>query len=404
MRLLVERWRTEEGAALAEEVLARLIAGRPLTGLGLGEHEGRVDLRGLPAPQPRRLQRFETQGWFVEQLGDLVKFRGVRLENLDLSGAALESFRFYDAVVTGCCFDGASCRDWRLWGSDVSDSSFVGADLRESAVGTWHEGHRNSWRRADFSGADFRVGVSWEAVYEDCDFSGAKLAKVKFEQCTLARCRFSGELREVVFDGRDLTDRPAPPEMDKVDFSEATFRHVEFLGFDLEAAAGQVVGAHQRVLAGQRRARAPTYDQLTVGSCVAAETAPAATAGEPAGVSMGPGAAHISDPALSGVADLEPVPDPEPVYKPTGGMDRTSPWYVSYQDADGNLQTVGNEDGVHAEQRIQQMQPGSQMSRPFGWRGGEWVPGTVCASCQEIPRWQFPPNVEGAPGGPWGDG
>jgi uncharacterized protein YjbI with pentapeptide repeats len=235
MKPLVERWRTEEGAALAEEVVARLIAGRPLTGLGLGEHEGRVDLRGLPAPQPRRLQRFETQGWFVEQLGDLVKFRGVRLENLDLGGAALESLRFHDAVVTGCRFDGASCRDWRLWGSDVSDSSFVGADLRESAVGTWHEGHRNSWRRADFSGADFRVAVSWEAVYEDCDFSGAKLAKVKFEQCTLARCRFSGELREVVFDGRDLTDRPAPAEMDKVDFSGATFRQVEFLGFDLES-------------------------------------------------------------------------------------------------------------------------------------------------------------------------
>jgi hypothetical protein len=61
------------------------------------------------------------------------------------------------------------------------------------------------------------------------------LAKVKFEQCTLTGCRFAGELREVVFDGRDVTDRPPPPPMDKVDFSDATFRQVQFLGFDLDA-------------------------------------------------------------------------------------------------------------------------------------------------------------------------
>ncbi|MDP9074422.1 MAG: Hint domain-containing protein [Actinomycetota bacterium] len=40
-------------------------------------------------------------------------------------------------------------------------------------------------------------------------------------------------------------------------------------------AGGQVVGAHQPVLAGQRRARAPSYDRVAVGSCVAAETEPA---------------------------------------------------------------------------------------------------------------------------------
>jgi hypothetical protein len=45
----------------------------------------------------------------------------------------------------------------------------------------------------------------------------------------------------------------------------------------------------------------------------------------------------------------DPVPDPEPVYKPSGAPNRDSPWYVSYRDAEGNIQTVGNEDGVHAE-------------------------------------------------------
>ncbi|MBD7950801.1 RHS repeat-associated core domain-containing protein [Oerskovia rustica] len=102
------------------------------------------------------------------------------------------------------------------------------------------------------------------------------------------------------------------------------------------------------------------------------------------------------------------VPNPAPVYKPNGAPDRSSPWYVGYRDADGNLQTVGNLDGVHTEIRIQERMPGVQMSRPFGWRtldpeqGPEWVEGTVCGSCQILPESLFPPGTRGAPGGPWG--
>ena len=160
LRPLAERWRSGEGVALAEEVIARLVAGRDLDGLGLGVHEGRVDLRCIQAPIPRRLERFEALGWFVEELGDLVSFRGIRLANLDLSGAQLPSLRFHDVVIDDCQFDSAMCRDWRLWSSQVLDCSFIKADLRDAAVGTWHAGRGNEWHRVDFSGADFRVGVS----------------------------------------------------------------------------------------------------------------------------------------------------------------------------------------------------------------------------------------------------
>lgn len=56
--VLAERWRSDEGAVLAEEILARLVAGRGLGDLSLSEHEGRADLRFMPAPIPRRLERF----------------------------------------------------------------------------------------------------------------------------------------------------------------------------------------------------------------------------------------------------------------------------------------------------------------------------------------------------------
>jgi hypothetical protein len=123
----------------------------------------------------------------------------------------------------------------------------------------------------------------------------------------------------------------------------------------------------------------------------------------------GPGSGEANLLRAGTRAAAKPVPNPSSVRRPNGAPDRSSPWYVSYRDADGNLQTVGNLDGVHAEVRIQQMQPGASMSRPFGWRtrdsaiGPEWVEGTVCASCQVFPRGLFAPGTRGAPGGPWGD-
>lgn len=135
------------------------------------------------------------------------------------------------------------------------------------------------------------------------------------------------------------------------------------------------------------------------------QTAPGSHALEKRSGSPGPGSAV----AWRFDVAAKSVPNPKPVFKPNGAPDRNSPWYVSYRDADGNLQTVGNLDGVHAEVRIQQMQPGAVMSKPFGWRtldtakGPEWVEGTVCAGCQVFPRDMFTPGTRGAPGGPWGD-
>jgi uncharacterized protein YjbI with pentapeptide repeats len=234
-KVLNDRWRTADGTSVAEEAVARLVAGRPLDGLGLGSHQGRVDLRGLPAPMPSRLRRFEDRGWFVEVLGQLITFRGAQLEGLDLSGAQLQSFRFFGSKIADCRLEQANCQDWRLWDTQMTDCDFERANLRDAALGTWLEGRRNSWRRIGFTGADFRVAEPLEAVFEECDFSGAKIAGVQFRQCEFTRCRFAGALKDVLLDGRDLPpDRPGPPQMSEVDFSAAMFRDVEFQGYDLE--------------------------------------------------------------------------------------------------------------------------------------------------------------------------
>lgn len=230
-KALRERWASESGRELARQVIECLLRGRSLEGLAVGVHEGRVDLRGLPASDSHMVDYFMTErGWFVEQLGGLVEFRGRRLEGLDLSGARLEHVRFFDSELVDCRIDGAACRDWRMWNTRVLRCSFVGADMQQGALGTWHEGRRNEWLYVNLRAADLRHAHARGALFEDCDFSRAELEHFVFMECTLRRTRFAGLLSNVLLDGRPLSDAPAP-SMTDVDLSEARLSEVEFMGW-----------------------------------------------------------------------------------------------------------------------------------------------------------------------------
>lgn len=234
---LQERWRTEGGRLLAEEVLATLVANRDLGRVdGLGSHEGMVDLRGFPAPPPERLRSYEAAGWWVQPLKGQIVLRGARLEGLDLSGANLSGFRLMGSRVAGCRLDGARCDDWRMWKCEFEDTTFVGTDLRGATIGSrYKDGKRNSWRQVDFSEADLRGAVIQQAKLDVCVFSDTRLDGVQFVGCEISRSSFAGPLHRVVFDGRHLPGMEGPPplELFDVDFSNATLDQVEFAGYTL---------------------------------------------------------------------------------------------------------------------------------------------------------------------------
>ncbi|MCW2640506.1 MAG: pentapeptide repeat-containing protein [Dactylosporangium sp.] len=266
------RWRSAAGAQLAAQVLGRLLAGESLDDLPLDRHDGRIDLRGFAVPDPEILgvgglaeergaadiAEARGDGGLAEErgasdiaeergvdehpglgmllMGGPITVRGATLADLDLSGAHLDHLRFFDSTLRNCRFDKARCRDWRGWNLTVEESSFQGANLRDSALGTWHDGRGNSYRAVDFSGADLRGIVCQGAEFVDCEFTAARLDKVEFGGCDFVRCRFGGLLDEVRFLAEPMigVDKPEPASMRDVDFSTATLRWVEFRGLTLD--------------------------------------------------------------------------------------------------------------------------------------------------------------------------
>src|SRR5262249_36405962 len=97
-----DRWRTPEGRALRDEVIARLAAGRPLGDLQLGQVGDLIDLRGLPVPPPSQATA-PVEGYVA--LDGLTRFEDVTWEGLDLSGADMEHLRFFRSRIVDCRID-----------------------------------------------------------------------------------------------------------------------------------------------------------------------------------------------------------------------------------------------------------------------------------------------------------
>jgi Pentapeptide repeats (8 copies) len=216
-------------------VWERLTTGSSLDDLELPEIDGRIDLRGLAAPEPVVVSTSETAETRVTRLGGLLTIRRGHWKGLDFSGSQLKSLRFFDTTIEDCRFDKANCSDWRMWGTSIVRTSFVSADLRGASLGGVDEGKRNFFREVDFSKADLRGSAHGVAEMVGCRFFQAKLRKVDFQGTVLVNCVFAGLLDEVCFSDHEFRRRQFPPnEMRGVDFRDAKFRFVEFRNLDLD--------------------------------------------------------------------------------------------------------------------------------------------------------------------------
>lgn len=232
--------------SLQIELWQRLVSGKPLDGLKLGEWEGRIDARGILFPKPQVVRRYPTKFWDVTEIVPNGVFRNVRLRDFDFSDSSLESLQFWDSEIINCRFDRCRLRNMRLSLTTFRDCSFRRADLRGSGLGIptpkGSSGYGgNIYQRVDFTETDLRDTLYIAGAFVGCIFRCANLTRINFASSTFTDCRFEGELKEVQFWRSDMFIRPKYPkdafpenEMSNCDFSGATLRDVEFRGINLD--------------------------------------------------------------------------------------------------------------------------------------------------------------------------
>jgi uncharacterized protein YjbI with pentapeptide repeats len=234
---LQARWLDEAGRERADAVSRALSTGK-LGDLAFGTYEGRLDLRGFVDP---KVQQFGLWWRGVQDVSRSTDHPGnssiADLDGVDFSGATFDSFHLDRKVLARSRFDGVAFRDFRLWASTIRDVSFRGSGFGDTPI---LDGVSGRWRRrgctfasVDFSGADLSGVMVDNALFEDCDFSGARLAKAMFA-CDLVRCRFAGHLHDVRFSGRRGVSRRSLA-IEDVDLTGAELHYVDFRAVDLAA-------------------------------------------------------------------------------------------------------------------------------------------------------------------------
>src|SRR5579864_5055949 len=93
------RWQTVDGMRLAQEVFHRLAAGKALHDLKMSEHNNRVDLRGIFAPQDSKEKMAPFRNWSLQKLSGQLTFKNVHFEGIDFSGAQLANLRFFNSKI-----------------------------------------------------------------------------------------------------------------------------------------------------------------------------------------------------------------------------------------------------------------------------------------------------------------
>ncbi|MGE5719062.1 MAG: pentapeptide repeat-containing protein [Nocardioidaceae bacterium] len=167
-----------------------------------GPGAGLVDLVGVTPDGLADLRGFWGR--------DGYRLEGVRLDRIDFSRADLTGWQFLDVSVHGCDFTGADLRDSRWFGTAVESSKFDRARLEGAALCTRSDEYprqENSWVGCSFDRAKLKMTAFIGGIVQDCTFDDVRLAHVNFDGTRFVRTRFSGRLKEAIFDAPQDGDR-----------------------------------------------------------------------------------------------------------------------------------------------------------------------------------------------------
>jgi uncharacterized protein YjbI with pentapeptide repeats len=217
---LKRRWSAPDRLRRVREVRSWLTGHGPRPD-GLEMVQGRTDLRGIPlSATPATIGDKDDPS------------AGVVWDSLDLSGAQLDHLRFFAGHIVNCTFDTASMTGLRAWATEITDSTFRRADLRNSALGTgeWNR-VRNTWRRVAFDRANLRDVTFTAAILDQCTFE--RISKqLMLIDCEIHDCTFRGELGTLVIAGRGHR-YPVDPAALSADFRDAKLREFSIEGYKI---------------------------------------------------------------------------------------------------------------------------------------------------------------------------
>ena len=240
MNALTDRWDPDR-QAMAWRALHGQVS---IEDVAFGKVDGLWDMRGFARPATTHTKVATSSHGTTSEQGALYSIEGLTgmrdtvWSNIDFTGAHLFDLRLDDVRIENCNFTRANLAGLRMWGTHIAASNFTRADLSDSMVGAWLNGRSDSFADCLFEGTKLKELMTDAGEFVRCKFSSTSITSQQFLSTVFIDCVFACRLREVIFDGRELSDstgRPGRNTMRGCDFSQAELDDVEFLAIDVSA-------------------------------------------------------------------------------------------------------------------------------------------------------------------------
>jgi len=241
-RELINRWNSNDGKLLLDEVIDCLTRGKRLSTInGLEKHNQRWDLRGAVLSTIKKEQKIEAGGHgFIKKTGSL-KVESLELESVDFSFSNISYSSWQGCIFKKCLFEETKAKEIRFVTCDIVDSVFLKSNLSYSHLNENIGSRSGAYLRCHFRETDLSESIFCFPVISECVFEDCKLIATNFDGSRLSNCAFLGEVNSPWFRGYSITANKSvlgifnrvnvkdyPNKMENVNFSKAKLIGVSF--------------------------------------------------------------------------------------------------------------------------------------------------------------------------------
>ncbi|QKJ29001.1 pentapeptide repeat-containing protein [Mucilaginibacter mali] len=245
---LVNRWKTESGVLLAQQIRKTLMAGEPLEKIdGIEKNGYRLDLRGITLSELEDEQTIKAGEHQAIFKAGILKLKNNVFDAIDFSFSTISYAQIQKCKFSNCVFESVIAKELEISASDFIDCVFKKVNFYCSFMNKNIGSNSGSYVNCTFDEANLTETSFRFPTIKNCVFKNCKLSATNFDGSRFDNCKFIGKVDSPLFKGYSvyavksilwifnrIDPKMYPNKMLNVDFSEAEMKGVSFShGIDL---------------------------------------------------------------------------------------------------------------------------------------------------------------------------
>lgn len=238
-KTLIERWQTDKGQKLLNDIIQHLKKGKSFGELnGLEKFEDKFDLRGINFPKTST--EYLYKGKLTNQITGSLSFNKAEIDNVDFSYADLEQTQWKNCSFSKTVFYKTQLEQIKIINCSFDNILFESSKLSHSYLNIRSGKKSGYFKNVTFKNSQLNETRFSFPEFHNCFFDNCNLFATDFDGSRFNNCKFIGKLNSLWFRKHSIMEyepnlivnrvnkKQFTNEMLNVDFTEAILDYVSF--------------------------------------------------------------------------------------------------------------------------------------------------------------------------------